>query len=108
MTGVEAVAATLPAGYRAREFRDSDREPWVEERNAQVHELQRTTADEWREWEKIDPPKFHLFYGFVAIIAVGILYSYRQQMRNRLYLLYGGGGLFIMGLGIRAMLVAAR
>ena len=38
MTGVEAVAATLPAGYRAREFRDSDREPWVEERNAQVHE----------------------------------------------------------------------
>ena len=56
--------------------------------------------------QKIDPPKFHLFYGFVAIIAVGILYSYRQQMRNRLYLLYGGGGLFIMGLGIRAMLVA--
>ena len=56
--------------------------------------------------QKIDPPKFHLFYGFVAIIAVGILYSYRQQMRSRLYLLYGGGGLFIMGLGIRAMLVA--
>ena len=56
--------------------------------------------------EKIDPPQFHLFYGFVAIIAVGILYSYRQQMRDRLYLLYGGGGLFIMGLGIRAMLVA--
>ena len=49
MTGVEAVAAMLPAGYRAREFRDSDREPWVEERNAQVHELQRSTADEWRE-----------------------------------------------------------
>src|SRR5207248_7943852 len=57
MTGVEAVAATLPAGYRAREFRDSDREPWVEERNAQVHELQRSTAEEWREWERIDPPK---------------------------------------------------
>ena len=56
--------------------------------------------------QKIDPPKFHLFYGFVAIIAVGILSSYRQQMRHRLYLLYGGGGLFIMGLGIRAMLVA--
>ena len=54
--------------------------------------------------QKIDPPKFHLFYGFVAIIAVGILYSYRQQMRHRLYLLYGFGGLFIMGLGIRAML----
>jgi hypothetical protein len=50
-------------------------------------------------------PQFHMFYGFVAIIAVGIIYSYRQQLRHRLYLLYGGGGLFIMGLGIRAMLV---
>ena len=50
-------------------------------------------------------PQFHMFYGFVAIIAVGIIYSYRHQLRHRLYLLYGGGGLFIMGLGIRAMLV---
>ena len=56
--------------------------------------------------QDIDPPQFHLFYGFIAIIAVGIIYSYRQQLRSRLYLLYGGGGLFIMGLGIRAMLVA--
>ena len=50
-------------------------------------------------------PKFHMFYGFVAIIAVAIIYSYRTQMRHRLYLLYGVGGLFLMGLGIRAMLV---
>ena len=50
-------------------------------------------------------PQFHMFYGFVAIIAVGIIYSYRHQLRHRLYLLYGLGGLFIMGLGIRAMLV---
>ena len=50
-------------------------------------------------------PKFHMFYGFVAIIAVAIIYSYRAQMRHRLYLLYGVGGLFLMGLGIRAMLV---
>jgi hypothetical protein len=56
--------------------------------------------------QKLKAPKFHLFYGFVAIIAVGLIYSYRQQMRHRLYLLYGGGGLFVMGLGIRAMLVA--
>jgi len=56
--------------------------------------------------QKLKAPKFHLFYGFVAIIAGGILYSYRQQIRHRLYLLYGGGGLFVMGLGIRAMLVA--
>jgi hypothetical protein len=56
----------------------------------------------------IEPPPFHLFYGFVAIIAIGIVFSYRQQMRHRLYLLYGFGGLFVMGLGIRALLVGAR
>ena len=55
--------------------------------------------------EGIDPPQFHLFYGFVAIIAVGILYSYRQQLRDYVFLLYGFGGLFVMGLGIRALLV---
>ena len=55
--------------------------------------------------QKYVAPKFHMFYGFVAIIAVGIIYSYRMQMRDRLYLLYGLGGLFVMGLGIRALLV---
>jgi hypothetical protein len=58
--------------------------------------------------DKVEPPQFHLFYGFVAIIAVGIIYAYRIQLRHRLYLLYGLGGLFLMGLGIRAMLVGAR
>ncbi|MGH9177380.1 MAG: hypothetical protein ACRD0N_02340 [Acidimicrobiales bacterium] len=58
--------------------------------------------------QDMEAPQFHMFYGFVAIIAVGILYSYRQQLRHRLYLLYGFGGLFVMGLGIRAMLVGAR
>ena len=57
MTAADAISATLPADYRAREFRESDREPWVEERNAQIHELQRGTADEWREWEAIQEPK---------------------------------------------------
>ena len=28
--------------------------------------------------EDIEAPQFHMFYGFVAIIAVGILYSYRD------------------------------
>jgi hypothetical protein len=55
--------------------------------------------------QHINPPKFHMFYGFVAIISVGIIYSYRQQLRHRLYWLYGLGGLFVMGLGIRALLV---
>jgi hypothetical protein len=61
--------------------------------------------------EKIDPPQFHLFYGFVAIITVGILYSYKTTspwVREHIYLVYGGGSLFLMGLGIRALLVGAR
>ncbi|MGE0880375.1 MAG: hypothetical protein AB7L13_24050 [Acidimicrobiia bacterium] len=55
---------------------------------------------------KLKAPQFHMFYGFVAIIAIGILYSYRQQLKAKIYLLYGFGGLFVMGLGIRAMLKA--
>lgn len=55
--------------------------------------------------DKLEFPQFHAFYGFVAIIAVAIIYAYRVQMKSKLYLLYGFGGLFLMGLGIRAMLV---
>ena len=57
--------------------------------------------------EHYEPPRFHMFYGFVAFIAIGLLYSYRYVWRatNRMELAYGLGGLFIMGLGIRALLV---
>ena len=54
--------------------------------------------------QHIDPPKFHMFYGFVGIITVGLTYSARQQLQ-KVYLWYGAFGLFIMGLGIRAVLV---
>jgi hypothetical protein len=54
---------------------------------------------------KFEFQPFHAFYGFVAIIAVSIIYSYRFQMRHRIYLLYGLGSLFLMGLSIRGMLV---
>ena len=57
--------------------------------------------------DDLEPKQFHMFYGFVAIISIAILYSYRAQLRHRLFLLYGFGGLFIMGLGIRALLVGA-
>jgi hypothetical protein len=56
---------------------------------------------------KFEFQQFHAFYGFVGMIAIAIIYSYRHQMKHRLYLLYGFGGLFVMGLGIRAMLVGA-
>ncbi|CAA9241113.1 MAG: hypothetical protein AVDCRST_MAG76-1778 [uncultured Acidimicrobiales bacterium] len=52
--------------------------------------------------------QFHAFYGFVAIVAVGVLYSYRSQLRHRIYLLYGLGGLFVVGLAIRAVQIPAR
>lgn len=54
-----------------------------------------------------DPPQFHMFYGFVALVTVGLVYSYRQQLAAHRYLLYGLGGLFLMGLAIRAMVIPA-
>jgi hypothetical protein len=45
----------------------------------------------------------HALYGFSAIIAVGIMYSYRTSpfLKGKELLLYGFGGLFVMGLGLR-------
>ncbi len=53
----------------------------------------------------IELDQFHALYGFSAIVAVGILYSYRGSpfVKDKVHLLYGLGSLFIMGLGIRAM-----
>ncbi|MDP9420684.1 MAG: hypothetical protein M3P53_11145 [Actinomycetota bacterium] len=52
--------------------------------------------------------QFHMFYGFVALVTVGIIYSYRQQLERWRFLLYGFGGLFLMGLGLRAVTIGAR
>ena len=51
------------------------------------------------------PPPLHALYGFSAVIAVGILYSYRTSsfMKGKQYLLYGVGSVFIMGLGLREL-----
>ena len=49
-------------------------------------------------------PRFHMFYGFLAFLTVGLAYQYRRQMRGRREMLYGLAGLFLMGLGIRAVL----
>ncbi len=56
--------------------------------------------------DDIDPPRFHMFYGFIAFLTVGGLLSYRYVWRARgwMELAYGIGGLFLMGLGIRAVL----
>jgi hypothetical protein len=54
--------------------------------------------------------QFHALYGFSCIVAVGILYSYRGSpfVKDKVYLLYGLGSLFIMGLGIRAMYIGTH
>ena len=57
--------------------------------------------------ENIEVPKFHLLYWSAAVLSVGVIYGYRNQLDNRRYLLYGFAGLFLMGLGIRSMLLGA-
>jgi hypothetical protein len=49
----------------------------------------------------------HALYGFSAIIAVAIMYSYRTSpfMKGKELVLYGFGGLFIMGLGLRNLVL---
>ena len=45
----------------------------------------------------------HQFYGFLALMSVALIYSYRQQIKRWTYLLYGFGGLFLMGLALRTV-----
>ena len=51
----------------------------------------------------VEMADLHMFYGFLCIVSIGIIVSYRQQIEAQRYLLYGFGGLWIMGLAIRAM-----
>ena len=44
----------------------------------------------------------HQLYGFAAFMSVGIIFAYRNEMREQTHLLYGLGSLWLMGLGIRA------
>lgn len=51
--------------------------------------------------EDIDGDR-HQLYGFSAFASVGIIYAYRNEMKDKPHLLYGLGSLWLMGLGIRA------
>lgn len=57
--------------------------------------------------EQRHPDSFHMFYGFVALITVAIIFAYRHTLRPWMYLLYGWGSLFLMGLALRAIVVRA-
>lgn len=56
--------------------------------------------------DDVEVAQFHAFYGFVALATIGIVYSYRQQVAPHRYLLYGLGGLFLMGLALRALTIS--
>ncbi|HEY5663601.1 MAG TPA: hypothetical protein VIS05_06160 [Ilumatobacter sp.] len=49
----------------------------------------------------------HALYGFSAIVAVAIMYSYRTSpfMKGKALVLYGFGSLFVMGLGLRNLVL---
>ena len=49
----------------------------------------------------------HALYGFSAIIAVMIMYGYRTSpfMKGKELVLYGFGSLFVMGLGLRNLVL---
>lgn len=53
----------------------------------------------------IEVSGIHQFYGFIALMSVALIYSYRQQVQRWQYLLDGFGGLFIMGLALRATFI---
>lgn len=51
-------------------------------------------------------PDLHVLYGASAIVAVALLYGYRTTspwVKEREFLVYGLGSLFIMGLAIREL-----
>jgi len=52
----------------------------------------------------VEADQNHMFYGFLTFAGVGIIISYRH-LSDYKYLLFGLGGLFVMGLAIRALLL---
>ena len=49
------------------------------------------------------PQSFHVFYGVLSAVTVASVAT--DQMKQHQNALYGWGGLFIMGLGIRALVL---
>ena len=51
-----------------------------------------------------DPGAFHMFYGFLVLFSLAFAYMYRSQLAKRPALAWGILLLFIMGLGLRAIM----
>lgn len=53
--------------------------------------------------DDVEVADFHLFYGFLCLVSIGIVVSYRNQVpAERRPLLDGAGALWIGGLALRA------
>lgn len=61
----------------------------------------------WANQDDIEIDDMHMLYGFSTLVAVAILYSYRGSpfIKDKTTLLYGFGSLFIMGLGLRNLVL---
>ena len=70
---------------------------------AHVLVLLQTLSGVWLQVEASAVGGQHQLYGFTAFLSVGIIFAYRHEMRDRVYLLYGLGTLWLMGLAIRAI-----
>jgi hypothetical protein len=68
---------------------------------------QAVTGAVWSRREGVVLNDMHALYGFSAIVAVAIMYSYRNSgfLKGREALLYGFGSLFVMGLGLRNLVL---
>ena len=51
-----------------------------------------------------DPGAFHMFYGFLVLFGLAFAYMYRSQLAKRPALAWGLLMLFVMGLGLRAIM----
>jgi hypothetical protein len=51
-----------------------------------------------------DVPKFHIFYGFVGLISVGLIFAYRKSLGKRKAMWIGIFALFLAGVGVRAIM----
>lgn len=61
----------------------------------------------WANQTGVELDDMHALYGFSAIVAVMIMYAYRTSpfLQGKELLLYGGGSWFVMGLGLRNLVL---
>ena len=105
--GVNAlVGAWCLAAYRWPAL--AGRPMWVAVVVAQVSAVsQAITGAVWARADDLEIDDMHMLYGVSALIAIAIMYSYRNSgfMKGKESLLYGFGSLFIMGLGLRNLVL---